>query len=201
MVSRPAWDFGDPDRLDHVLGLDSEIARMIASIIIYFSNIEYYLERAIWALKRINPRGIRPETDGKPITELINILENHASTISDENARSFLTCWCRAARLGAVARNNIAHGVTTRLGDTVIANRNPSWDGEKRNRNFDDLWCEPSTLELIRVSLATLLRAIHTVAESAAHSTSPLAFRAVKEAAAILSELSDRSYNPRFEKY
>ena len=184
--------------------MDGVVGPKLASIIVFAANIEYYLERAIWALNGIDPKGVRPETDASPITNLIAMLEEHAASVTDDTGRGLLETWCQAARPGFVIRHDIAHGVSLRMGATLVLSRNPRWHGEIRKREFSDLWCEPYTLDLIRESFATLLRIIIAIAKGEGplvETASPLALRAVREARSILGEFADRFYNPSFEKY
>ena len=204
MTTQPTREFGQADRIDQVLGLDDVIGPKLASIIVFAANIEYHLERAIWALNGIDPRDVRPETDASSISQLIAMLEEHASGVTDDTVRGFLENWCRAARAGFVLRHNIAHGVSLRMETKLVFFRNPRWHGEVRKRAFSDLWCEPYTLDLIRDSFATLLRIAVAIARDErplGEIASPPALRAVREARSILGELADQFYNPSFEKY
>jgi len=197
-------EFGRADHLDAALGLDAIVGPKLASIIVFAANIEHYLERAIWVLEGIDPQGTRPQTDAKPISELLTMLEKHAVGAKDDAARDMLQNWCKAAQAGFIIRHNIAHGVSAKMETTLVFFRNPRWHGENRKRDFGDLWCEPYTLDLIRESLATLLRIIGTIAqdqEPFSEIASPCALRAVREARSILGEFADQFYNPSFEKY
>lgn len=204
MSKQPTREFGRADRIDQALGLDEVVGPKLASIIVFAANIEYYLERAIWVLDDIDPKGIRPETDAKPITDLIAMLEKHAASVTDDAVRDMLEHWCRAARPGFMIRHNIAHGVSFKMETKLVFSRNPRWHGEIRKREFGDLWCEPYILDMIRESFATLLRIIVAIAKDETplvEVASPLAIRAAQEARSILGEFADRFYNPSFEKY
>lgn len=204
MTKQPTREFGRADQLDAALGLDQIVGPKLASIIVFAANIEYHLERAIWVLERIDPKGIRPETDAKPITELITMLEMHIASVTDGAVHSMLENWCRAARSGFIIRHNIAHGVSFRMESTLVFSRNPQWHGEVRKREFGDLWCEPHVLDMLRDSFATLLRIVATIAKGdtpIVEIASPPALHAVREARSILGEFADRFYNPSFEKY
>jgi len=112
MMKQHTQEFGRADQLDAALGLDQIVGPKLASIIAFAANIEYHLERAIWVLEKIDPKGIRPETDAQPFTQLITILDKHVASVTDDAARSMLENWCRAARSGFIIRHNIAHGVS-----------------------------------------------------------------------------------------
>ena len=204
MVKQLIREFGRADQIDEVLGLDGIVAPKLASIIIFAGNIEYHLEKAIWLLNGIDPKGVRPKTDAKPVTDLIAMLEVSAPEVTDDDVRSLLETWCQAARSGYIIRHNIAHGVAFKVESTLVVSRNPRWYGEIRKREFGDLWCDTYTLDLIRESFATLLRIVLTIANDnrpLAEVASPLSLRAVREARSILGEFADRFYNPSFEKY
>lgn len=204
MSRQPAHAFGRADQLDAVLGMDDHAARKLASIIVFAANIEYHLERALWVLEKIDPKGLRPATDAKPISALIAMLESHAAAVTDETVRDLLENWCQAARSGFSLRHDIAHGVSLKMETTLVFSRNPRWQGEVRKRDFSDLWCDPHTLDMIRASMATLLRIIGTIAQHkkpVAEIATPLALSALRESRSILGEYADRFYNPSFEKY
>ncbi len=196
--------FGRADQLDAALGLDAVVGPKLASIIVFAANIEYHLERAIWVLEGIDPKGIRPKTDGKPTSELIAMLESRAEEELDSSVRQMLTTWCKAARSGFIIRHNIAHGVSSKMEKTLIFSRNPRWHGEVRRREFGDLWCDTGTLDMIRESFATLLRVIGMLAQDRKpplEIARPQVMRALREARSILGEFADQFYNPSFEKY
>lgn len=203
-MRHPFREFGRADQLDAALGLDAVVGSKLASIIVFAANIEYHLERAIWVLEGIEPKGIRPKTDGKPSSELIAMLEGRAGEEPEVDVRQMLEIWCKAARSGFVIRHNIAHGVSLKMEKTLIFSRNPRWHGEVRRREFGDLWCESGTLDLIRESFATLLRVIGTLAQDQKpplEIARPQVMHALREARSILGEFADQFYNPSFEKY
>ncbi len=204
MVQQSTREFGRADRIDEVLGLEGIVAQKLASIITFAGSIEYHMEKAIWSLEGIDPKGVRPATDAKPVTMLIAMLETSASGLRDDDVRGLLEIWCQAARSGYIIRHNVAHGVAFKVESTLVFSRNPRWHGEIRKREFGDLWCDTYTLDLIRESFATLLRIILTIAKDSrplADVASPLSLRAVREARSILGEFADQFYNPGFEKY
>jgi hypothetical protein len=203
-MKHSTMEFGRADQLDAALGLDAVVGPKLASIVVFAANIEYHVERAIWVLEGIDPKGIRPKTDGKPISELIAMLECRAEEELELDVRQMLTNWCAAARSAFIIRHNIAHGVSFRMETTLVFSRNPRWHGEVRRREFGDLWCEADTLDMIRESFATLLRVIGTLAQDRKpplEVARPQVMRALREARSILGEFADQFYNPSFEKY
>ena len=204
MRKQSTREFGRADQIDEALGLDGIIGPKLASIIIFAANIEYHLEQAIWSLNCIDPKGMRPETDAKPVADLIAMLEDYASGVRDDDVRGLLETWCQAARSGYFIRHNVAHGVAFQVERTLVLSRNPRWHGEIRKRELGNLWCDAYTLDLIRESFATLLRIVLSIANDDRPLTeiaSPLSRRTVREARSILGEFADRFYNPSFEKY
>lgn len=203
-MKQPIKQYGRASLMDEVLGLDEVTAPKVASIVVHAGNIEHHLERAIWILEKIDPKGTRPKTDSKPITNLISMLEKYAETVPNDDIRSLLQTWSKATRSGFIIRHNIAHGVSFKMEESLVFSRNPRWHGELRKREYGDLWCELYILDLIRESFATLLRVIGAIAttdRSLDDIASPLALCAVTEARSILGEFADQSYNPSFDKY
>lgn len=197
-------EIGRADEIDRALSLDERTSKQIASIIIFSGNIEFHLERAIWRLDNQDPRGQRPRTDARPIIALIEMLEDHAQNCNSSKEQDLITTWCAAARGGFTIRNNIAHGVTSNIGDTLVLMRNPQWQGEIRKRGFGDIWCDEYTMDLIRQSFAVLLRTIVGMSspeKQLPDVASPEIIRALREARSILGEFASQDYNPSFEKY
>ncbi len=195
--------FGRADALQFALGLTPEIGVKIAAIISFAGGIEYHLERALWRFRGIDPRGIKPDTDARIITDLISMLEDVSGTQSEEMAQ-LLQIWCAAARPGFTIRHNIAHGVPMKVETVLAYMRNPRWEGEQRKREFGDFWADDHALDLVREAMATLLRIIATLSEeNADHSavvTAP-AMRALRAARSVLGEFASQTYNPSYEKY
>jgi hypothetical protein len=197
-------EYGNADLVEQRLGLSLPIGQKIAAIITFSGSIEHYLERALWKLKKIDPTGIRPDTDGKMVSDLIAMLEQFAARLAPGDGRLLLERWCVAARSGFVVRHNIVHGLPLRPGETLGYMRNPRWHGEIRKREFGDLWAEEGTLDLVREAVAVLLRIVHQLAGDDVSLTdiaSPLALRALAMARSVLGEFASPNYNSTFEKY
>ncbi|MBB3473485.1 hypothetical protein [Sphingomonas sp. BK345] len=195
--------FGRADALQSALGLTPETGLGIAAIVSFAGAIEYHLERAIWRMRGVEPRGVRPDTDARMVSDLIAMLEREAATRDGEAGR-LLRTWCAAARAGFTVRHNIAHGVPGRIGDTLAYMRNPRWEGEMRKREFGDFWANPHALDLVREAMATLLRIIAALSGDGADPSAiatAAALRAVGDARSVLGEFASQNYNPSFEKY
>ncbi|RUX92047.1 MULTISPECIES: hypothetical protein [unclassified Mesorhizobium] len=197
--------YGQPGRLQEMLGITTEIGAKIAAIVTFGSAIEYHLERYIWQALKIEYKGVRPKTDLKKITDLIGMLEGHAAELHSAEERDFLETWCTATRLAFEIRNDIVHGLPIKLENTVVFNRNPRWEGEQRRKDFTDFWAEDYALDRMRAFMAVIARIIVELhgghlklSQMASQAT---AVRAIRQVKRTLEELADRSYNPTFEKY
>ncbi|WP_300973498.1 hypothetical protein [Sphingomonas sp. LHG3406-1] len=197
-------EYGRAEVLQAHLGLTTSVATKIAAILSFAGAIEHFVERAIWRLNGIDPRGTKPDTDGKVISDLIGMLSRFGETLVDEDDRTFIAAWCEAASYGFTIRHNIAHGVPIKVGDTLAYMRNPRWEGEQRRREFGDFWAEQASVELVCDAMAVLYRSIFSLSRAdakiedvATHS----AVRALRTARSVLGEFASQTYNPSYEKY
>ena len=191
--------YGNSPQIEEYFGLDVLTCRKITAIIIYSGNIEYYLERAIWRLKNVEPEGTRPETDTKNITKLLSMFQSLAPESDHAYRPHWIVTWCKAAKSAFDIRNNIAHGFAHLRGETMTFMRNPRWEGEERKRAFGDFWCQTAELEMTADSFATLVRMIMEVErnqKSLAEIGNQDALRALNEAKSILGEFSDPNFVP-----
>lgn len=138
-------------------GLTHESSYYIAGTIVFAAAIEYHLERYIWRINNIDPKGQRPKTDGKPVSDWIRTLSAYAATLPEADGRMMLETWCKAA---FKFRHDIAHGVPVNVKGAVAFNRNPRWQGELRSREHTDFWADEPVLKLLLDSIAVLVRMI-----------------------------------------
>lgn len=188
----PSYNFGRPDEVELRWGLTGNIGYQIGAIVTYAGSIEHYLERAIWRLSDYDPRGERPPTDSLEVTKLISQLETHIPGLSPDIAM-IVAEWAKAARYGAILRNNIAHGVAGNFGGVTAYMRNPRWHGESRRRTFGDTWIDHNTGDMVRGAFATLLRVVAMLAAPEvplSKIATPQALKAVREARSMLAEFS-----------
>ena len=200
----PVRIYGNSPEVEKSLMLDEHTSRKLAAIIIYSGDIEYYLELAIWRLKNIDPKGTRPFTDAKNITDLIKVFEDCAPETADERKLHWINTWSIATRSAFIIRNNIAHGLTLPIDTQISFMRNGRWHRQERKRPFGDFWCDPHTLDFTADSFATLRRMIGSLAvtkQTVDEVGNKLAVKALNEARSILGEFAQRAYNPSFEKY
>jgi hypothetical protein len=197
-------EYGRADHLQAALGLTPEIGSKIATIISFAGAIEHFLERALWRLRGVNPKGKRPDTDAKVISDLIGMLAKFGEGLTADNQRTFIAKWCDAAKSGFVIRHNIVHGVPMKVGDTLAYMRNPQWEGEVRKREFGDFRADAYTLDLVREAMAVLYRSIALLAKDEVGLNGVAteeAVRALRTASSVLGEFASQTYNPSYEKY
>jgi hypothetical protein len=199
-------EYGRADLVQELLGLSPPIGQKVAAIITFAGSIEYYLERALWRLRGIDPKGIKPDTDARVISDLLAMLETFATGLTPGDERALLEGWCKSARSGFTIRHNIAHGVAMAIPNvnTPVYARNPRWHGEIRKRQFGDFWADEPTLDLVREAMAVLLRIVILLSKEdipLKDIASPLAMKALRTARSVLSEFASQEYNPSFEKY
>jgi len=202
----PILLYGKADAVQKHFGITDKTAYYISGIVVFAGVIEFHLERFIWRLNGLDPKGLRPNTDGKPVTAWITKLKDYAEGLPESPGRDMLQTWCRAAECAAKIRNDIAHGVPVHVGGAVAFNRNPRWHGEIRSREHTDFWADEPILNLVRDAMAVLVRMIADLhagrLDLSKVEKSDISMKALREAESVLGELSDqRSYNPTFEKY
>jgi hypothetical protein len=204
MIDYPMKEYGRADFIELQLGLSPLVAMKVAAIVTFAGSIEYYLERALWKLRGIDPAGSKPDTDAKMITDLIAMLETFAAGLMLGDEKALLETWCKSARSGFTIRHNIAHGVAMKYPNTIVYARNPRWHGELRKREFGALWADEYTLDVVREAMAVLLRVAILLTRdevSLKEIATPLALKALRQARSALGEFASQSYNPSFEKY
>ena len=203
-MKNPMHAYARADFLQARLGLTPQIGLKVAAIITFAGAIEHFLERALWRLRGINPKGIKPDTDAKMISDLIAMLARYGEGLEADIHRNFLETWCAAARSGFVIRHNIAHGVPMTMGDTLAYMRNPRWEGEIRKRDFGDFWADPNTLDMVSDAMAVLFRSIALLSKddiTLEDVVNETAVRALRTARSVLGEFASQTYNPSYEKY
>ena len=196
---------GDVTALLSKLGLTDPMLHRIGSVAVLASNIEYWTERAIWRVEGIDPTGMRPSTDGKPISALIKQLEDCGSNVSIPELRTLIETWCRASSPAFRCRNSIFHGVTIRLGNAPWFAKNPSWNNEVRKRSFSDFHADEHTLSLLQAAFGVLFRSIvkieRTTRGEAVDDIVSEFLPALKETRSVVVELEDLAAAVNHEKY
>lgn len=193
-------------RLLRTAGLDTEKLASIGAIAVLASHAEHYAERAIWAIEGVPVKGTRPWTDGKPITGLIDKLEELSKTITKPGLQDLINGWCRASRPCFSCRNSIFHGRTNYIdGEWTTFGRNEQTDGVARKRGPSDFHANQNTLNLLEEAFEYLMNGIHLIYLAA---RSPVAIGPAKEISAGLgkawsigAELDDLAAAVNHEKY
>lgn len=193
-------------RLLRTAGLDMEKLASIGAIAVLASHTEHYAERAIWAIEGVPVQGTRPWTDGKPISGLIDKLEELAKTVTKPGLQDLIKKWCRASRPCFSCRNSIFHGRTAYMdGEWTIFGRNERTDGVVRKRDPSDFHASQNTLNLLEEAFEYLMNGIHLIYVATG---SPVAIGPAKEVSAGLgkawsigAELNDLAAAFHHEKY
>lgn len=208
-MKRPAYlVYGNPEKVQEMLGISPEIGIKLAAIVGFSAAIEYHLERYLWQVLSIEHAGVRPKTDAQQISTLIQWLEDYVETMPETLSRTVLGTWATACRSAFSIRNDLVHGVPIRMEEdgSVAFHRNPRWHGELRKRDYSDFWADIHSITLVRDGMAVLFRMIvelqtkrYNIEEIASQD---IVRRAINDARSMLGELEDRfAYNPTFEKY
>lgn len=134
---------------------------LIGTISVYSSIIEFKIERTIWNINNIAVEGVRPKTDGKPISKLIEYLEESKEKSYCRGVNIFISDWTKIADSSYKLRNIIIHGFPVSLGNSLLICNNTSIDGEVRKKAYNELWTDQNTLTMIEYSFAVLARSIY----------------------------------------
>ncbi|MBY5666215.1 hypothetical protein [Rhizobium leguminosarum] len=199
----------DPRKKHRLLvkaGLSNDKLASIGAIAVLASHTEHYAERAIWRIEGQPVTGVRPRTDARPISQLIEILDEIGPTAQKPGIAPLVEQWCRSATLCFSCRNSIMHGTTAYADEdfTVFA-RNLPTDGVRRKRNPSDFYASQNTLTLLVEAFENLLGGIHLI-WLAAQTTAPLGdikepMSALRRAWSIGAELDNLRAAIHHEKY
>ncbi len=197
-------EYASADTLQENLGLKSVLGEKISSILFFSSFIEFYLEKAIWKINKIDPSVERPITDKKPISELIKIFREDSEKFFNEDEKILIDMWCIGSINAFNIRNIIVHGVSIKVDDALSYVKDPDWGGVKRKHEPSIFWADEYSLDIVRDVMAVLLRIIFDIAmgnDSVTRILNSARHNILKEACSVIGELNCPEYNPEFEKY
>jgi hypothetical protein len=133
----------------------------VGALFLICGALEYHLESAIWRLSGETPKGQRPSTDRKPVSELLKSLVKEAEKISGQK-------WLRAVGLLRATiqnildyRHAIAHGFIS-LNGTTILNWCPS--GEVRRDEPRIAYVDERLVGLIADCIVTVIETLEKIA-------------------------------------
>ena len=129
------------------LGISIETQQKIGVFAVTWGMFESNLERAVWVLQNENVEGVRPSTDKSSVHKWIQILERGSNDLTVK-ANEVLKIAATAAKDLMSYRHSLFHGYLVPLGDTAMFIRNPSWNGEVRNKEFGDAHIEENIIDL-----------------------------------------------------
>src|SRR5690348_14754560 len=90
MIDNPMKEYGRADFIQEQLGLSPSVGQKLAAIITFAGSIEYHLERGLWRLRGFDPKGVKPDTDARVISDLIAMLETFAAGLAKGDERTLL---------------------------------------------------------------------------------------------------------------
>lgn len=141
------------------LHLTPERLMKIGAFVVCYGQFETTLERALWTLREIDVKGVRPFTEKLPSDKWFEYLGNGNDKLSNE-CNTVLNLASLAAIDLAYYRNSLVHGYLLPLGDKPSFMRNPRWHGELRNKRTGDAYIEEPLLDLAIISGWTLFRVV-----------------------------------------
>jgi hypothetical protein len=201
----PLEQIARPAELLERFALNPSRLAQIGAVVALAALIEFRIERVIWTAEGHSPKGQRPWTDGKPISELIARLRGSATGLG-ETQRKLAAAWCDAAEPAFRCRNSIVHGFPISLGgEWTNFTTNLRWEGELRKRPASTFSADDHTLDLIQAVFAILVRTLGPVegaeAVTADDAKAQFLLRALREARSIASELEDLAAAVNREQY
>lgn len=129
------------------LGLPAPVQQRIGAFALSWGLFESTLERAVWALRKEDVRGVRPSTDKSQVSDWIVVLGNGSEDLSGE-ANGVLKVTAKAAEDLMRYRHALMHGTLVALPGAPLFIRNPRWNGEIRKRESGDAQIDENLLDL-----------------------------------------------------
>lgn len=128
-------------------GFPLEVQQRLGALAVVWGMFETSLEEAIWSLRGEEIHGVRPWTDGKPISAMIDELDRDWLQLP-EDARAVIRAGARTARDLMEYRHSIFHGWLLPSPAMPAFIRNPRWHGEQRKRASHDAHVSENLLDM-----------------------------------------------------
>jgi hypothetical protein len=113
-------------------------------------SIEFRVERIIWLLSNENVVGIKPTTDTRSISNLIDTLHALSLDIIDINLSKVIKLWTDIAKPAFRCRNSILHGLVIVYEDNSAEFiTNTRWKDEIRKRSSASFHVTEHTLTML----------------------------------------------------
>lgn len=150
-------------------------------------------------------KGIRPKTDGKPISTLIEYLSESKERLYCRGINIFINDWTKIAYSSYKLRNIIIHGSPVPLGNSLLICNSTCTDGEIRKKAYSELWADQNTLTMLGHSFTVLARSIYflekiTKGKKTIEETHEIT-REFKESSSRLLEFEQLAESVEHEKY
>ncbi|MGD9660568.1 MAG: hypothetical protein AB7U63_04785 [Porticoccaceae bacterium] len=142
------------------IGFTPNILEGIGTVSVYAATIEFWIEKVTWNIEGINPAGMQPETDCKPISGLIKHLDKIRNRAHCEEVGAFIKKWCEIARLAFEVRNTMIHGFPIGISKNITFVNHSRWEGELRKKEATEFYADDNTLRMLRETFSVLARAI-----------------------------------------
>lgn len=186
------------------LSLTPDRLMKIGAFVVCYGQFETTLERALWTLKEVDVKGIRPFTEKLASDKWFECLGEGNHKLTEECNAVLKEASLTALDLSNY-RNSLIHGYLLPIGDTPSFLRNPAWHGEKRNKNSGDAFIEEPLLDLAILSAWTLFRLVRLTEKVFEDETAEPAIiqmvSEVREARSFSSELRYLRDLMNYEKY
>lgn len=144
------------EHLEH-LGFSGNVQRKIGAFVVVWAMFEASLERAVWAIRAENVKGVFPSTDKPPVSEWIKTIRKHPTNLHPK-AQELIKLATTVAEDILEYRNSIAHGHVVPYGDSASFMRNPKWHGERRTRPSSEAHVDENLLDMALDTVGVLHR-------------------------------------------
>jgi hypothetical protein len=128
-------------------GFPPEVQQRIGALGVVWGVFETNLETTLWALRDEQVVGVHPSTDKTSISQWIDALAEGSAKLSTE-AQDVLRSASTAAKDLMEYRHALVHGWLIPFQTMPTFIRNPTWNGEKRNRPTSDAHVDESLLDM-----------------------------------------------------
>jgi len=118
-------------RLHTFFGVSPSVQKKVGTFILIWGKFECTIELLIWSTKGETPAGVRPSTDARPVSVLIDNLRTWAKSTADDPLLTALVLTCEIADNLLEYRNAVVHG---RIFEGGKFTSNGSLLGELRKR-------------------------------------------------------------------
>ena len=141
------------------LGISQAMQRRFGAFAVYWGLFESNLESLVWVLRKEKVKGVRPSTDGTPVSEWITALKAGSGELPSE-ANMILSHAADAAENLMSYRHSLFHGTLVAFPGAASASfiRNPRWNGEVRKREVGDAHVDENLLDMAIEAAWILLR-------------------------------------------